>query len=354
MYLEINGSEGEGGGQILRTSLLMSAVLNQPVRIRNIRAGRERPGLQPQHLTCVNSLAKITSADVAGANLGSKELAFAPKAIRPGAYRFDVAEFTPSAGSVSLVFQTICLPLIFASDISRVILRGGTHVPWSPPIHYLQMVFLPTLTQMGLKANIGLGKWGWYPKGSGEASAEIHPSKLRGIHLSERGDLIGIKVISAASNLAKSIARRQQERALRVLESGGLRASFDIVDAPSLGKGTMVFFGAEFAGSWAGFSSLGGRGKRAENVAEEAGQDCLAFVRTSAAIDEHLADQLIPFMALAKGRSSFSTSKITSHLLTNIWVAEQFLPIKFWVSGDEGEPGEVSVFGVGLGQANAQ
>ncbi len=352
MYLEINGSEGEGGGQILRSSLAMSAVLRQPVRFRSIRSGRDRPGLHAQHLTCVNALARITGADVAGATLGSQELAFAPHTTRAGTYRFDVAEVSPSAGSLSLVFQAIALPLAFASDASRITLSGGTHVSFSPTVHYLQMVYLPAIAQMGLQSNVELIRWGWYPKGGGEAVAEIHPAKLRGAHLSERGSPKNISVISAASNLPASIARRQEESSLRILESTGLSVSSEILDVPALDKGSAMFIALELENGRAGFTSLGAMGRRAEIVAEEAARECVDFLRSGAAIDEHLADQLIPLMALAKGRSSFTTSRITSHLLTSIWVVEQFLPIKFWVSGDEGEPGEVSVYGVGYGHSS--
>jgi len=352
MYLEINGSEGEGGGQILRSSLAMSAVLGQPVRIRSIRAERDRPGLHAQHLTCVNALAKITGADIAGATLGSQVLAFAPGTIRAGTYRFDVAEVSPSAGSLSLVFQAIALPLAFGSAVSTIRLSGGTHVAWSPSVHYIQMVYLPIIAQMGLQAGIELRKWGLYPRGGGEAFAEVHPAKLRGIHLSERGAPENIKVISAMSDLPLSIARRQQESALKILESEKAKVVPEIINASALNKGSVVFIALELENGRAGFTALGERGKRAEVVAEEAAKECVDFLATDAAVDEHLADQLVLLMALAKGRSSFTTSKITSHLLTNIWVAEQFLPIKFWVSGDEGEPGEVSVYGVGHGQSS--
>ncbi len=348
MFLEIDGSIGEGGGQVLRTSLAMSAVLNHPIRMRNIRAGRDRPGLQPQHLACVNALAKITDAEVAGATFGSEQLKFEPRVLRPGNYRFDVAEGRPSAGSLSLVLQAILLPLAFAGGESSVRLLGGTHVPWSPPVHYLQMVYLPTLAEMGLEAYVELNKVGWYPKGGGEIVAEIHPAELREIELTERGQWGSINGISAVTNLPLSVARRQQKHAMEILESEGVKASFDSVDMPSPGKGSFVFIQAEFEKSWAGFTALGARGKRAEEVAEEASKECLDFLETDAAIDEHLADQLIPAMALARGYSSFTTSKITRHLLTNIWVAEQFLPVRFHVDGEEGQPGSVSVGGVGF------
>lgn len=348
MYLEIDGSKGEGGGQILRSGLAMSAVLGRPIRMKNIRAGRSKPGLQAQHLTCVNSLAEITDADVKGAVLGSQELTFVPHTLRPGRYKFDVARVRPSAGSISLVFQAIALPLAFAGDTSKVALLGGTHVSWSPPVHYLQMVYLPCIAQMGLRADIQLKRWGWYPKGGGEAVAEIHPAKLRGIDLSEPGEKKGIKGISAVSNLPMSIAQRQRDRALRILRSQGMAATFEMVNAPSRGQGTVVFLLAESEKSLAGFTSLGARGKRAEKVAEEACKECMDFLKTGGAVEEHLADQLVPLMALAEGPSCFTTSRISLHLLTNIWVAEQFLPVKFQVDGEEGQPGRISVDGVGF------
>lgn len=347
-YLEIDGSQGEGGGQILRSSLAMSAVLGRPIHIKNIRSGRSKPGLQAQHLTCVNALTEITDARVAGATLGSQELRFAPQATKPGKYRFDVSEVRSSAGSVSLVFQAIGLPLAFASGTSNVTLLGGTHVPFSPPVHYLQMVYLPTIVRMGLNASIQLKTWGWYPRGGGEITVQVHPSRLQGIDLSERGERRGIKGISAVSNLPVSIATRQQDRALKLLKAECLGASFQVVNAPSPGPGTAVFILAEFGKSRAGFTSLGARGKRAEEVADEACKECLNYLKTGAAIEEHLADQLVPLMALAEGHSCLTTSKISLHLLTNIWVAEQFLPVKFQVEGEEGKSGKVSVDGVHL------
>jgi RNA 3'-terminal phosphate cyclase (ATP) len=346
MYLEIDGSAGEGGGQILRTSLAMSALLGKPIKISNIRAGRRNPGLQAQHLTCVNALAKITDAEVDGASLNSQELLFIPQSIKSGNYRFDVSDVKASAGSVSLILQAVFLPLAFAGGISKVTLLGGTHVSWSPPIHYLQMVYLPIASKMGVEADIQLKIWGWYPKGGGHVDVEIYPAELHGINLSQHGTLKSIKGISAISNLPIAIAQRQQDRALSLLKN--LKAEFEIINAPSRGQGTAVFIVTEFENSYAGFTSLGAKGKRAEEVAEEACKDCLDFIQSDMAVEHHLADQLVPLMALAKGHSCFTTSKISLHLLTNIQVAEQFLPIKFNVSGEQDQPGKVSVDGIGF------
>jgi RNA 3'-terminal phosphate cyclase (ATP) len=348
MYMEIDGSKGEGGGQILRTSLAMSAVLGKPIRIKNIRSGKNKPGLQAQHLTCVKALAEITDAEVIGAEFGSQELFFTPNAIKSGEYRFDVAQIRPSAGSLSLVFQSIALPLVFGGGVSKITLLGGTHVPWSPIFHYLQEIYMPITARMGLKSHMDLKKWGWYPIGKGEASAEIHPANLHGINITERGRMLHIRGISAVSNLPQKIAIRQQDRALKILKDEGLGAVFDVVKAPSPGKGTAVFIVTEFENSRAGFIALGAIGKPAEKVGEEAARNCVDFLKTDAAIDKHLADQLIPFMALAVGRSSFTTSEITLHLLTNIRVVEQFLPVKFEVDGEEGKSGQVSVDGFGF------
>jgi len=348
MYLDIDGSAGEGGGQILRTSLVMSALLGKPIRISKIRTGRSKPGLQAQHLTCVNALVKITNAIVEGDSLGSQEILFIPKSINPGNYRFDVSDVKSSAGSVSLVLQAIFLPLAFAGKMSKVTLFGGTHVPWSPPTHYLQMVYFPIAEKMGAKADIQLKTWGWYPKGGGQVEVDIYPAKLQSIDLFQRGNLKSIKGISAISNLPITIAQRQQEQALNILKSENLKATFDIIDAPSRGPGTAVLITIEFENSYAGFSSLGAKGKRAEDVAEEACKDCIDFIQSHKTVEHHLADQLVPLMALAKGHSCFTTSKISLHLLTNIQVAEQFLPIKFKISGKQDHPGEVSVDGIGF------
>ncbi len=347
MYIEIDGSTGEGGGQILRTSLAMSALLRKPIHIKNIRAGRREPGLQAQHLTCVNALAKITDAEVKGDILGSQELFFSPRSIKAGNYRFDVSDIKASAGSVSLILQAIFLPLALSNQKSKITLLGGTHVPWSPPIHYLQSVYLPIIAKMGIDASINLTTWGWYPKGGGHVEVEINSAILRNIDLTERGSLKNIRCICAVSNLPISIAQRQKDRVFEVLKSKNLKADFELISAPSRGQGTGTFIFAEFDNSIAGFSSLGAKGKRAEQVADETCEGLFKFIDSQMAIDEHLADQLVPIMALSRGTSRFTTSKISFHLLTNIYIAEYFLPVKFYVSAEKDQPGEVSVEGIG-------
>jgi RNA 3'-terminal phosphate cyclase (ATP) len=339
----INGSYGEGGGQVLRTSLTLSALLGQPVCIENIRARRRKPGLQAQHLTGVWAIAQICEAELEGAELNSLTMTFKPRSSpRAGEYSFDVAEARKggSAGATSLVFQTLLLPLALAPGQSRLTIRGGTHVAWSPPFHYLQHVYLPILARMGLEANTEIEKWGWYPIGGGEMTASIRGRRgnhLFGLDLLERGELKRLWGISAASNLPSHIGQRQKKRAKETLRERGFDPQIEIIDAPSPGQGTIVFLVAEYEHTVAGFSSLGERGKPAEKVAEEACREFIAYHQSDACLDKHLADQLILPMALAPGPSTFTTCEITTprseaqkgHLLTNIWVVEQFLDVKF-------------------------
>jgi RNA 3'-terminal phosphate cyclase (ATP) len=346
MAMTIDGSYGEGGGQILRTALSLAAVLGKDIEIERIRAGREKPGLRPQHLAGVRALARIASAKLEGDEIGSQFLSFSPGSVRGGIYRFDVAEERGSAGAVSLVLQVLLLPLAFGTSSSEVTLLGGTHVPWSPPFHYLSMVLLPTLAGMGLCCEAEIERWGWYPKGGGVVRVKIVPvGEFRSIDLSTRGRPRGILGISGTSNLPAHIALRQKERAnQRIRARLGLVPDIQIMDrSPSPGQGTVLFLALESEGGVSGFSALGRRGKRAEQVADEAVDQLIEHIRSERCIDPHLGDQLIPFAALAKGKSLFTVSRITSHLLTNIWVVKQFLDVRIEVEGNEGGAGKVEI-----------
>lgn len=341
--LEIDGNYGEGGGQILRSSLSLSAILERPIRISGIRAGRTKPGLAAQHLTCVNAVAEITDAEVIGGALGSQTLTFRPQAICGGDYTFDVADIRPSAGALSLVFQSIALPLSYATIPSTVTLRGGTHVPWSPTVHYLQGIFIPMAAKFGFEGSIHLNRWGWYPKGAGEAIAKVQPvTDWRSVQLAHRGKLQAISGISAASNLSEHIISRQYNQIQKRLARFDAPVKVERIKGESVGRGTLVFLNAEFENVQAGFSALGARSKRAEDVADKACRGLADFLTSDAAIEPHLADQLILPMALAKGESRFTTSRITSHLTTNIWLVQQFLSVRFEVNGAENEPGEIA------------
>jgi RNA 3'-terminal phosphate cyclase (ATP) len=343
-WVHIDGSFGEGGGQILRTSLALSCVLGTPMEITNIRKDRKKPGLQPQHVTAVLAAASVAGAEVQGAELSSTSLRFRPNRTSHGTYHLDVAEKKGSAGSTSLVLQTILLPLSFTEQASLVTVTGGTHVPWSPSFHYLQAIVAPLLSRLGVHAEFSIASWGWYPMGGGQVSARITPTPaLLPLKLTERGRLLRVFGLSAVSNLPGHIALRQRDRAIAVLGRQGIDASIEILSAPSAGKGSCLFLAAEFERVTAGFGGLGAIGKRAEEVADEACGGLLSHLRARGALDPHLADQVAPWLAFCQGPSEFTTSRVTRHLLTNLWVIGQFMDIDVRVEGGEGEEGRVQV-----------
>ncbi len=337
----LDGSFGEGGGQILRTALSLAAGLGEAVRMENIRAGRPQPGLRPQHLAAVKALAQITRAEVSGAEPGSRSITFKPRGVQPGEYRFDVAEKTGSAGSVTLIAQALLPPLLKAGAPSRLMLRGGTHVPWSPPAHYLFRVFLPALAQLGGQVSLEISKWGWYPKGGGELRLKVEPGReISGTEWLSPPELDDFQGLAAAAGLPEHVIDRQLRQVQRVLG-----ADFPMVRlrAPGAAPGSFVMIW----GPQAGFSALGARGKPAEQVGEDAAREFLKFTRSGAAVDRHLADQIILYLPLAQGPSAFTSEEITGHLITNIWVIEQFLGPCFRVEGSRGGPGRVRCGGGG-------
>ena len=341
--LVIDASHGEGGGQILRTALSLSIVLGRRVRLQGIRARRPRPGLQPQHLTVVRALAAISRAEVTGDALDSTLVTFAPRRLRGGTYDFDVGAIRGSAGSVALLFQALLLPLTLASEPSRVLLRGGTHVPWSPPVHYLSLIFLPALARIGVRAEMVLQRWGWYPAGGGLVEASIATSHGWGALGWDTPPITPrLAGVSAVSRLPLGIAERQRARALERLASKGLAAEIALAeDHAARGPGTLLLLTSSSEQGLAGFSALGRRGVRAEAVADEAADPLLAYLHSGAAVDDHLADQLIPFLALANAPSTFTCPTLSSHLRTVAWVVEQMLPAR--VALERGSPARVVI-----------
>jgi RNA 3'-terminal phosphate cyclase (ATP) len=349
--IKVDGSHGEGGGQILRSALTLAAILGKSVEISNIRAGRKKPGLQPQHLTGVRAVAEICGGKLEGDTLLSQRIVFHPGKIQSGNYEFDVMKVKSSAGSTGMIFQQIAPVLAFGDHESNVILRGGTHTSLAPPIDYLQEVFLSSVAKMGFHASLEVERWGWYPIGQGVVKAAFQPvrGKLKAIELSKRGKLKRIYGLALVSRLPLSIAEREREHALSALQGNrpGLpgqvsEPNIEIKEVPSLGTGNAFLLVVEFDNSITGFSSLGKIGKRAEKVAEEAVDEFIKFYQSDACIEKHLGDQLMLYMALAEGNSSF-TSEISNHMLTNSWLIEQFLPVKFKIEGKFGEVGKVSV-----------
>lgn len=339
-WTEIDGSMGEGGGQVLRSALSLSCILGEPVRIVNIRRGRSRPGLAPQHLAAVRALARISGAAVRGAELGSTEVSFVPGQTAPGDYLFEIG----TAGSVTLLLQCLLPPLLFAPRPSRLVLAGGTHVPFSPPVDYLQEVFFPFLEAIapGARLECEIDRYGFYPRGGGKVTASVAPSRgVRGIFAPQKGAILSVGGRSCVANLPLSIAKRQRDAAAALLSSHS--PAITTAAVPSFGRGTYIFIAVKSETAAAGFSALGAPGKAAEEIGREAATEALAYIGSPAAFDPRLADQIVLYLALAKERSFFSTSRVTNHLVTHLELVRRILGTPFELAGKVGEPGTVAL-----------
>jgi len=338
--IEIDGSMGEGGGQVLRSTLALAALTRQETRIFNIRAGRKKPGMRPQHLKAVEAITKICGAAVEGFEHDSQEIIFYPGNIRAGKYRFDIG----TAGSISLVLQTLLLPLSKAADSSIITVTGGTHVPFSPCFHYLDLNFLPFLWQMGLDVHLRMVQAGFNPGGGGQVRASVDPvDQIAPLQLKERGRLLEIRGVSGIANLSRNIATRQRRQVLGRLGRRYPLNDIRILEMSAPSPGTFILLLAQFEHSQACYFALGEKGKPAERVADEACREFEAFVDSDGVIDQYLADQLLLPMAVASGSSEFSTSQVTPHLLTNAEVIRAFLPVEIDIQGEVGKPGWVKV-----------
>jgi RNA 3'-terminal phosphate cyclase (ATP) len=337
--LTLDGAHGEGGGQILRTALSLSAVLVRPFRLINVRAQRRRPGLMPQHLSAVRALAAITGAAVSGDVLESREIEFSPShPPRPGQYLFDVVDAAQhgSAGSVTLILQTLIVPMAMAGGESTVIVRGGTHVEWSPPFDFLADCYLPVLRRVGFQADARLERPGWYPVGGGEVHCKIlggAKGRLEPMQVMVPGSLRRIKGQALGTNVPDHVPQRMMGRAHALLSSLGVPLEINIRHVAGPGSGTGLFLMADYDAMAAGFSGFGRRGKPAETVAEEAVTSLLEHHRSGAAVEAHLSDQLLLPLSLAAGPSEFTTTGASRHLMTNAWVIQQFGVAEVTVSG---------------------
>jgi RNA 3'-terminal phosphate cyclase (ATP) len=345
--LTLDGAHGEGGGQILRTALSLAAVLVRPFRLINVRVQRRRPGLTPQHLAAVRAIAAITGATVSGDVLDSRALEFSPAHCpQPGKYLFDVVDAARhgSAGSVTLILQTLIVPLAMAGGESTVIVRGGTHVEWSPPFDFLADCYLPVLRRIGFQADARLERHGWYPVGGGEVQCKIAGRglpRLDPIQVIVPGSLRRIEGQALGTNVPDHVPQRMAGRARALLTSLGVPLKVDIRRVAGEGSGTGVFLTADYDAMPASFSGFGRRGKPAETVAEEAVASLLEHHRSGAAVEAHLSDQLLLPLSLAAGASEFTTTGPSRHLMTNAWVIQQFGVAEVTVSGSA--PCRVSV-----------
>jgi len=317
--VKLDGSYGEGGGQILRTAVALSAVTGEPVEVYNIRKMRPKPGLAAQHVRAIESVATICDAEVVGCSLHSTSLSFRPGKIKGGMYDIDIG----TAGSITLLLQCLMPVALKAPSSIRLKVTGGTDVSWSPPIDYLRFVTLGALERMMYSCDILLIRRGYYPRGGGYVEVTINPSVLRRADF-EKNVCNVIQGISHSSGLPAHVVQRQAASAEKVLNNEGYetRLSFEVRNEVSTGSGITLWCGTE------GGSALGRPGLRAEKVGGDAAESILAELKSGAGVDIYLADQLIPYMALAGG-GSLVTRTITPHARTNIWVTEQLLNMKF-------------------------
>jgi RNA 3'-terminal phosphate cyclase (ATP) len=320
--LLIDGSQGEGGGQVLRTALSLSLVTGKPFRIERIRARRRTPGLRPQYFTAVSAAKAVARAEVVGATVGSQELSFAPRDVVPGNYRFDVG----TAGSTILVLETLLPALVVAARPSSLILEGGTHNPSAPPYDFFRKAFMPIIARMGPSVMARIERFGFYPAGGGRVCIDINPvPALNRINLTERGELVDLRARVLCANVATSISERELDVISRKLSWKGkwLRAE-QIHEAK--GTGNIVMIEVESRHVTEVFAAFGKGRIRPQAVAEHAVRATRRYLATGVPVGEHLADQLLIPMAMAGG-GSFRTFPPSRHTLTNMAVIERFLDI---------------------------
>lgn len=346
--VRLDGSRGEGGGQILRTALTLSLLTGRPFRMTKVRANRDKPGLRPQHKTALDAAAELGNARVVGAAVGSREVAFSPAEYQPRDLSLDIG----TAGSTGLVLQTLHLPLALRTgDAVRLTLAGGTFNPRAPACTFLESTWRGYLWAFGMPVALSMPSAGFYPRGGGRLEAWIEPASPRPWIQLERGPLRKIRGIAGVANLRDDIAARMRDRALERLAEAGLDADVEIaiepVRWPSPGQGAALTLVAEHDATIpAAFVGLGERGKPSEAVADEAVDKLLAFEAVEgAAVDPHSADQILLPLAFAPGRSAFTVSEVTEHLRTNVHTIAAFLERTITVEEPEteGQPGRVVI-----------
>ncbi|MBW2977988.1 RNA 3'-terminal phosphate cyclase [Candidatus Woesearchaeota archaeon] len=337
--LEIDGSYGEGGGQIIRTALALSTITGKPFEAFNIRKGRKAPGLKAQHLHCIKALEQLCSAKSKFVDLGSEKLTYEPGKIKGKTISIDIG----TAGSVSLLLQSLLIPSFFSDNSVRLKITGGTSGKWAMPYDFFNNVFVPQIKKYCKKIDVKLIRRGYYPKGGGKIDIKIIPleakTKLPKLNSTEQHNLIQIKGISHASNFLEKaqVAERQAKAAKLLLNKFEAPINIQTEYADTLCPGSGITLWAIFSKDKneidinnpirLGADALGERGKPAEKVGQEAANKLIQEIESNAPIDPHTADNLIPFLALSGGQ--IKVSQITNHTKTNIWICEQFLDKKF-------------------------
>jgi RNA 3'-phosphate cyclase len=331
--LEIDGSKKSGSGTILRIAVALAAIKGEPLHIFNIRQNRPKPGLQPQHLESVVTAAKLCNADLKGAALGCSEVWFTPREIRGGEITAEIG----TAGSIPMLLMAVLPICLFAKEpVHLKVTKGGTDTTHAPTINYLRNVFLVALKRLGVQAELTVQRYGYYPRGNGEATLTVKPQpKLQPYVAEEFGKLTVIKGVSVCTFLVeRQVAERQAKTATQTLAAEGYRTDIQVVNDQSnpVQRGSSIALWAETdSGALLGGDALGELKKTAEAVGAEAAQNLLAELAAQATVDTHLADMLIPYVALAQGKSAYLTRADTEHLEANIWLAEKLLGAHFKV-----------------------
>jgi RNA 3'-terminal phosphate cyclase (ATP) len=330
---KIDGSQKSGSGTILRLSVALAGILQEPLHIYNIRKKRTQPGLRPQHLEAVLIAAKLCNAEIKGAKLNSQELWFHPQEIEGGEIRAEIG----TAGSIPMLLLTILPICAHARNIVRIhIVKGGTDVRHSPTINYLKHVLLEVLDQMGLKTSLNIHKYGYYPKGMGEVTLEVKPcQKLKPLVYEKFGAIENLEGVSICTFLEeRKVAKRQAEAANSHLADYDLEANVKVINDKSnpLQKGSsLVLWAKTDTGVLLGGDAIGELRKPSEVVGREAAENLYKEIETRATVDVHLADMLVPYIALANGYSTYLSRNMTEHLETNLWLTEKILGVKFQV-----------------------
>lgn len=323
--ITIDGSHGEGGGQLVRMSCALSALTGRPVRLNNVRACRAPPGLAPQHLAAVQAVAQLCGAETEGLALRTLEFTFRPGPIRGGDYRFDVG----TAGSITLVLQAVLPVALAAPAASCLHIIGGTDVKAAPPFDYFRYIFVPLLQRLGLDVRVTLVRRGYYPRGGGEVEVRVQPGRPAPLTLDTPGALQELGGIAHVANLPAHIVERMQHAAVQVLaEYGNARIQTQLPGhAEAIGAGGAIVLWARTANTLFGGSEVAQRGIPAERIAEHAAHALCEELRAGVTLDLHAADQLLIYLALAGKPAHFTARAYSSHAQTTAWLIEQFLPV---------------------------
>ena len=331
--IEVDGAHGEGGGQLLRTAVALSAVMKTPVRVSRIRAGRSNPGLAPQHLAALGAVSDLCAGNVRGLEVGSAEVTFVPGAVQAGQYSWDIG----TAGSVALVLQALLPVAASAPGPVRMRIIGGTDVPWSPPMDYVSRVFLPLARRLGAHVDVEVPRRGYYPRGGGILDALVEPTpSWSSFRIARRDPIQRVRGIAHVSNLPEDIPKRMRHAAIRRLHGANDAKVEERLYGgdEAIGQGGALVLWAQTQETLLGSDSLARRGKSSERVGEEAASSLMAEIDAGATLDVHAADQLLVYLARADEPSEFRVREVSGHLESLMWLLPQFLPVNFQIVRD--------------------